>query len=944
MPAAKFITKEATCSMDRLTPLTLWALAFGCCIGWGSLIMPGASFLPTAGTAGTTLAILLGAAVMILIAYNYHFVMQRNSKAGGVVIFIKELFGGDHAFFCAGFLWLAYIAVLWMNATAVALMGRNLLGNTLQIGFHYEFAGYDVYGGEVLATLFLLWIFGVLFARVNSLTKSLIRIAAVILLVSVVACFLTTVSTSPEPITFSFNNRKPIWEQVLIIFAMMPWAFVGFETISQYTNEFKASVKRAFPIMVAAIISAAVVYVSMSLLATLHFPEPFHTSATYLNSLQSLSGIKAVPTFYVISETFGASGLMILAIVILSALTTSLIGCYRAVGNLTQVFAEEGLLPRQFASRRHATIFIFVVSIAIPFFGRTVLSWLADVSTIGATIAYGYASACAFVIARREGNRLAKFTGGAGVACASVFTFFLLIPNLWSINVLTQESYFILAVWGIVGFAYFNFLFKRDEQRFGTSPGIWLIMFFLVFFASLMWMREKMYGELTIFIQDINAFYLSNVVAPRFAYTNMQIDNMREVLLQNTMILLLFTLIALGFLFRVQLRIKRKEVAALEEQRRRAEESSRAKTTFLSNMSHDIRTPMNAIIGYTTLAKRDDTTFAELKSFLDKIDVSGKHLLDLINDILEMSRIESGRMELELGEVDLKKNLHDLRTMFQTQMEAKGIKFSVDGEEVRNRYVMCDKNRWNRVLLNLVGNAYKFTPSGQSVSVTLAELDDGQYELHVKDTGIGMSEEFAKKIFQAFERERTSTVSGIQGTGLGTAITKSIVDLMGGTIDVLTQKGKGTEFIVRVAFDIVDNPAIIDEPAPVEEAPADDFTGKRILLVDDIEVNREIVLMMLGQFGFEIDTAADGREAVDMAAKNPYDVILMDIQMPVMNGYEAAAAIKKSGNSVPIIAMTANAMPEDIKRTREAGMIEHIPKPIDLAKTIETLQAVLKNS
>ena len=213
--------------MDRLSPLTLWALAFGCCIGWGSLIIPGASFLPTAGTAGTTLAILIGAAVMILIAYNYHFVMQRNSKAGGVVTFTKELFGWDHAFFCAGFLWLAYISVLWMNATAVALMGRNLLGDTLQIGFHYEFAGYDVYGGEVFATLFLLWIFGVLFARATSLSKSLIRIAAIMLLISVVICFLTAVGTSPEPINFYFNDRKPIWEQVLIIFAMIPWAFVN---------------------------------------------------------------------------------------------------------------------------------------------------------------------------------------------------------------------------------------------------------------------------------------------------------------------------------------------------------------------------------------------------------------------------------------------------------------------------------------------------------------------------------------------------------------------------------------------------------------------------------------------------------------------------------------------------------------------------------------------
>jgi len=864
--------------------------------------------------------------------------------AGGVVTFTKEIFGWDHAFFCAGFLWLAYASLLWANATAVALMGRNLLGDTFQFGFHYTFAGDDVYGGEVLATLFLLWIFGLLFARFNSISKSLIRIAAITLLVGVVVCFLTTTATSTEPIRFYFNDNRSIGEQVLIIFAMIPWAFVGFETISQYTNEFKDNVKRAFPIMIAAIICAAIVYILMTTLATLKFPEPFHSSNTYLKNLQTFTGIEHVPTFYAIDSTFGTSGAFILGVVIFSALTTSLIGYYRALANLTQVFAEERLLPSYFATRRNATIFVFMMSIVIPFFGRTVIGWLTDITTIGATIAYGYTSACAFILARRENNRLVKITGGAGVVCALLFTFFLLVPNLWSISVLAQESYLILAVWGILGFAYFNFLFKHDIQRFGTSPTVWLMMFFLVFFASLMWMRERMHEELTTFIQEMNRFYSANTVAPRLAYTNMQIDKMREVLLENTMILLLFTLTALAFLFVIHRRIKRKEVVALEEQKRKAEESSRAKTTFLSNMSHDIRTPMNAIIGYTTLAKRNDITFNELKSFLDKIDVSGKHLLDLINDILEMSRIESGRMELELVEVDLKKILHDLQTMFQTQMEAKGVEFSVDGEKIRHRYVNCDRNRWNRVLLNLVGNAYKFTPSGKSVAVTMLELDDGQFELHVKDTGIGMSAEFAKKIFQAFERERTSTVSGIQGTGLGTAITKNIVDLMGGAIEVITQKDKGTEFIVRVNFELIKNPTIIEESAQVEESATDDFSGKKILLVDDIEVNREIAMMMLEQFGFEIDTAVDGREAVDKAAKTPYDLILMDVQMPIMNGYEAATAIKNSGSNVPIIAMTANAMPEDIKRAKDAGMIDHIAKPLDLTNMMITIQAVLKNS
>ncbi len=925
----------------RLTPLTLWALAFGCCIGWGSFIMPGTTFLSTAGTAGTAIAVFLGALIMILIAYNYNFIMQRNLKAGGVVTFTKEIFGRDHAFFCAWFLWISYISLLWANATAVVLMCRNLFGGVFQFGFRYTFAGYDVYGGEVLMTLFFLWIFGVLFARFGWLTKSLVRIAAVVLLFGVIVCFLTTLSTSTEPIKFYFNDTEPLWKQILIIFTLIPWAFVGFETISQYTNEFKADVKKSFFIMVAAIICAAVVYILMTILATLKFPSQFSGSFTYLSSLQNLTGIEGVPIFYVISET---NGLAILCLIILAALTTSLIGYYRAVGNLTQIFSKENLLPKQFASRRNATIFIFAISILIPFCGRTVISWLTDVTTIGATIAYGYTSACSYVLARREKNRLVKFTGSAGVICAVLFTFFLLIPNLWSINLLTQESYFILAIWGLVGFAYFNFLFKRDEKNFGTSPTIWLVMFFLIFFSALMWMREKMYTELKIFIQETSNFYSENFFAPRLAYTNMQLEKMREVLLENTMILLMFALAGLAFLFTIYRRIKQKEVVALEEQRRKAEESSKSKSIFLSNMSHDIRTPMNAIIGYTTLAQREGTTFDELKSFMNKIDVSGKHLLDLINDILEMSRIESGRMELELSEVNLKKNLLDLKTMFQTQMEAKGVAFTVDAEKIRHAWVSCDKNRWNRILLNLVGNAYKFTPSGKSVAVNLAELDDGKFELRVKDTGIGMSKEFAKKIFEAFERERTSTVSGIQGTGLGTAITKSIVDLMGGTIEVVTEKGKGSEFIVRVAFKIIDKPEVVEvveEPAKVEEPAQENFSGKKILLVEDIEVNREIAAMMLEQFGFEIFMAVNGQDAVDKAAKTSYDLILMDVQMPVMNGYDASQEIRKTGSRVPIIAMTANAMPEDIKRAKEAGMNDHIAKPLDLPKMLETIRRVL---
>ena len=220
----------------RLSPFTLWALAFGCCIGWGSFLMPGTTFLPTAGTAGTAIAILLGALVMIPIAYNYHFVMQRKSNEGGVFAFTKEIFDNDNAFFCAWFLWIAYVSLLWANSTAVTLMGRNIIGDTLQIGFHYNFAGYDVYCGEVIFTIILLWFFGVLFARVNFLSESLVRIAAVVLFVGVITCFVTAVNVAPESPRFFFADDNPPWKQVCIILALIPWAFIGFETISQYSS------------------------------------------------------------------------------------------------------------------------------------------------------------------------------------------------------------------------------------------------------------------------------------------------------------------------------------------------------------------------------------------------------------------------------------------------------------------------------------------------------------------------------------------------------------------------------------------------------------------------------------------------------------------------------------------------------------------------------------
>jgi CheY-like chemotaxis protein len=322
-----------------------------------------------------------------------------------------------------------------------------------------------------------------------------------------------------------------------------------------------------------------------------------------------------------------------------------------------------------------------------------------------------------------------------------------------------------------------------------------------------------------------------------------------------------------------------------------------------------------------------------------------------------MSRIESGKVELEYAPADLCGILDSLYDLFAEQMKQKQMDFSVHTAQVQDRWVWCDSKNLNRVLLNLLSNAYKFTDDGGTISASLYELGSpadgyGSYEIRIQDNGIGMSKEFVERMWGAFERERSSTDSGVEGTGLGLAITKGIVDMMGGTIEVLTAPGCGTEILLRFKFRLAENEEIHKESVAVGAADEEtvDFTGKRLLLVEDNAINMEIAKMILEQMGFSLETAENGQAAVDMvAASQPghFDAVLMDIQMPVMDGYAATRAIRALDNtelaSVPILAMTANAFREDVQAAMDAGMQAHIAKPIDIGALTQTLRSVLRS-
>lgn len=393
----------------------------------------------------------------------------------------------------------------------------------------------------------------------------------------------------------------------------------------------------------------------------------------------------------------------------------------------------------------------------------------------------------------------------------------------------------------------------------------------------------------------------------------------------------------------------KREMANLEK----AELANKAKSAFLFNMSHDIRTPLNAMIGFTDMAVKNIDDKAKALDCLNKSKLSSEHLLSLINDVLDMSRIESGKVELDLNPVNLGENGEDYVPMLRSLAEKKNVHFDFAQHDIQNRYVYVDFLRLNQVVINVVSNAVKYTPSGGSVTVDISQIPSeregyGLYQIVIKDTGIGMSAEYQQHLFDEFSRERTSTVSKQQGTGLGLAITKRIIDMMEGSIEVDSKVGEGSKFTIRIPMRIQEHPEDVEQVRFAHsEQEAVSFEGFKILVVEDNELNLEISKDILESAGVVVESAEDGSIAVErLKEKGPdyYDCILMDIQMPVMDGFEATRTIRQMfpDKRIPIIALSANAFDEDRRKSFEAGMDGHLAKPIVIAQLEDALKKYLK--
>ena len=425
-------------------------------------------------------------------------------------------------------------------------------------------------------------------------------------------------------------------------------------------------------------------------------------------------------------------------------------------------------------------------------------------------------------------------------------------------------------------------------------------------------------------------------------------------------IIVAIILIIVGLFYAVKMQESKVHTTQLQKALKETDAANKVKGQFLMNMSHDVRTPLNTILGMTAIAQKESDDKEKMSECIKKIDIAGKHLLSLVNDVLDMSQIDSGKMILTEEVISLTQLFKKVADMMK--IEAKEAKLTIDWTiQLKDEIIIGDSLRIQQVLINIINNAIKYTSEGGHVLLEMIQLEDkvkegyGTYRFSCTDTGIGMRQDFLERIFLFFERDKNTTLSGVAGTGVGLAITKGILDLMGGSICVKSELNKGSTFTVDFHFK-VQKQELQKEQDTIQDVIVDsnsqehtqDYTNKRILLVEDVELNMEIAEELIGTTGVQIDKAYNGKEAVELFSKNPcgyYNLIFMDIQMPVMDGYEATSQIrsldKPDSKSIPIVALSANALADDIENSLNAGMNEHIAKPIDMEAVWKVLKKYL---
>ena len=941
------------------SPLGVWAFSIGTSIGWGSFIVTCSAYLQKSGVLGTVFGLLLGMVVILVITWNLQYMIRLAPNAGGIYTFEKSVSGKDLGFLALWFVLLTYMAILWANITSLPLFARFFLGRMFQFGFHYSIFGYEVWFGEALLSICAVVLIGLLCCRSSRLMVRIMVIAALIFAVAFTVCAVIAVVRHENTFSYSplYLEGSGAFAQIVRIAVISPWAFIGFENIAHFSEEYTFPVKKVRGILISSVLVTTLLYLFVSLLSVSAYPPEYESWLAYIRDMGNLEGIKAVPAFYAANHYLGQAGVTVLMLALFAVILTSLIGNLLALSRLLYAAGREGEMPGRLAAlNRHGIPFraiaaVVVVSVFIPFLGRTAIGWIVDVTTLGATIIYGLISHAVYRHAQSGERRAERFTGIAGMALMVVFVLLLLIPGLLPFHAMETESYFLFIVWSVLGLVYFRILIRRDVKRvYGQRIVVWILLLVLVMFASMMWVSRATENAANDAVQKIFEYHESHpaddsdvaVREERVAFLQEQAKAISD---SNTM----YSVVSLGlFLIVITMMLNNyRDTQKLGEKLTSAEEASRAKTSFLSSMSHEIRTPMNAIIGLDTLALKNENLDEETREYLEKIGGSARHLLSLINDILDMSRIESGRVILHREVFSFSAMLEQINTMVTSQCEDKGLTYECRILGRMEESYIGDEMKLKQVLINILSNAVKFTEAPGSVTLTVERTaafeNQSTVRFRIRDTGIGMDQEFIPRIFDAFSQEDIGFKSKFGSTGLGMAITKRIVEMMNGSISVESEQGEGTEFAVSVTL------RNCDQKGEEREITIDPQT-LNVLVVDDDPIEAEHARTVLEEVGIRADTSTSAQEALRMmevqhSRHKPYNLVLMDWNMPGMNGLEASAEIRKQYDTEStVVVLTAYNWDDIQEEAHRVGVDSFLAKPLLPENVIEEFERIARRN
>jgi len=863
-----------------LSPLAVWALAVGSAIGWGSLVVTSRTYLSQAGPLGSVLGLLVGLAVMVMIAGHYHFLANRYPGTGGLYNYVKYIFGYDRAFLVAWFLFLVYIAIFWANATSIPLFTHYFLQDIFRFGYLYTIFDYDIYLGEALVTFAVIGLVALLCMKSKRATSRSMVTLVILFTVGITVCFVAALvghggtGMSMEP---GFVPDKSALQQVLRIAFISPWAFIGFESVSHSAAEYKFSHRIVFRILVLALVVTTALYVFTILLSISAYPEGCSSWLDYISRLDEFEGLAGLPAFYAAHYYLGDAGVYILMASLLALVLSSLIGMLRAVSRLSHAVAQDGILPKRFAELSekqipvNAILLVLVVSLPIPFLGRTAIGWIVDTTTIGAIIIYGFASAAVFKVSRQEGLKRGQFLGGVCLAIMGVFIVLLIFPGSFADHVLETETFALMTIWSLLGLFYFNVVIRKDHSRnFGKAIIVWIALLAFIIVMGLTWSDRVNEERENAIIDDIYSYVEGTADSETLAMDTGEFLDIQRARFNQTDSASTLTVIGLFILSLLVLVVNYSSTKRWEAQA--VEERDQARTAALTD-------PMTG--------------------------VKSKHAF-LLSEKQYNSDIEEGAV----------------REFAVVVCDVNGLKVINDtyGHKAGDEYIM----KATKMVCDIFQHSPVFRTGGDEFVVILT----GRDYLIRKELLLALHDRSVDHI----GTQEVVISGGLSEYRPGEdANFHEVFERADALMYEEKKLLKGMGSITRE--DAEQLPKIV---APIDEN-VDIVPFKRhVLIVEDDLINRELLGEMLGS-GYELLYASDGVEAMEQVKVHLDNLalVLLDLQMPRMSGLEVLRVMKQEQEleDIPVIVMTADQSAE--LECLRIGAIDFIPKPYPTREIIQ---------